>query len=192
MIEFLNEPGLNAPTDEVDRPGWIPPNIVADWDPSPYAYQTEEELMPQGPIHDDLMTIISGVLPAHLKKFERKLWKDLFLLYRDVDGVKRRVGPDLFLAPIDLELPAGSWDLDVLPMLDFVGEVTSPDSRNYDLEIKPHFYHSLGAKRYLVIDGHDDSGRRSGEIVVHMWVNGRKKKPPKSGFFRCAGSACQN
>ena len=105
-----------------------PFNIVADWNPCPYAYQTEEELMSHGPLHDDLMTLISSVLPLHLSKFGLKLWKDLFLLYRDDTGIKRRTGPDMLLAPIDQELAAGSWDLDSLPVPEFVGEITSPES----------------------------------------------------------------
>lgn len=26
----------------LDRPGWIPPEIRHNWDPDPYAYQTQE------------------------------------------------------------------------------------------------------------------------------------------------------
>ena len=142
MIDVLTTRDQNTSSDEVDRPAWIPFNIVADWNPCPYAYQTEEELMSHGPLHDDLMTLISSVLPLHLSKFGLKLWKDLFLLYRDDSGLKCRTGPDMLLASIDQELTAGAWDLDSLPVPEFVGEITSPESVFQDLEIKRHLYRS--------------------------------------------------
>ncbi len=40
---------------EVDRPAWIPPQITENWDSNPYAYQTEEELMPAGGLHGELL-----------------------------------------------------------------------------------------------------------------------------------------
>ena len=35
----------------------------------------------------------------------------------------------------------------------------------------------------MVIDGHDEQGRRSGEIVIRMWKNGREQKPNRAGFL---------
>ena len=39
----------------VDRPGWIPPEITDGWNPNPYAYQTEAELMPGGGLHGNIL-----------------------------------------------------------------------------------------------------------------------------------------
>jgi hypothetical protein len=39
------------PSATIDRPGWIPSDLAQEWDPDPYAYQTEEELMPAGGLH---------------------------------------------------------------------------------------------------------------------------------------------
>lgn len=182
MIDVLNEPSTSR-TGEVDRPAWIPSDIVADWDTSPYAYQTEEELMSQGPLHDLLMTYLSQVMPNHLAKFGLILWKDLFLLYRDEKNIKRRIGPDLMLASKDLALLQGSWDLDSLPVPEFIGEITSPDSRRQDLETKRELYHQLGVKRYLIIDGHKKGGKVSGVIKCRIWNDNIEQKPDADGFL---------
>ena len=38
VLEMLKLSDYNTPE---DRPGWIPPDILHDWDTDPYAYQTE-------------------------------------------------------------------------------------------------------------------------------------------------------
>lgn len=139
--------------------------------------------MSQGPLHDLLMTYISQVMPNHLAKFGKILWKDLFLLYRDKKNIKRRIGPDLMLASKDLELQQGSWDLDSLPVPEFIGEITSPDSRRQDLEMKRELYHQLGVKRYLVIDGHKKGGNVSGVVKCRLWENKIEQMPDAEGFL---------
>jgi len=78
------QPGLSdrhpAPC---DRPGWIPAHIGADWDPDPYAYQTEEELMPAGGLHGQILTQIVELLRPHLKQQGLMCLVDAFMLYRD-------------------------------------------------------------------------------------------------------------
>ncbi len=46
MNTALKIPRLAKSEEPVDCPGWIPPEITYAWDTNPYAYQTEEELMP--------------------------------------------------------------------------------------------------------------------------------------------------
>lgn len=183
MINVLEIVGSDVEEETIDRPAWIPSNIVADWDPCPYAYQTEEELMSQGMLHDVLMTYISQVMPYHLEQHGLTLWKDLFLLYRNSKNIKNRIGPDLLLAESDLEFSAGSWDLDEMPIPQFLGEITSPKSRKQDLETKGELYHNLGVSRYLVIDGHDAKGKITGSISIRMWLNGKEQSPGSDGFL---------
>jgi hypothetical protein len=45
-----------------DRPGWIPESVGDDWDPHPYAYQTEEELMPAGRFHSRYIRTLAEML----------------------------------------------------------------------------------------------------------------------------------
>ncbi|MCP4702302.1 MAG: hypothetical protein GY862_36400 [Gammaproteobacteria bacterium] len=64
-----------------DRPAWIPEEIIRDWDTSPYAYQTEEELMPGGGLHGQMWAYISELLRFPLKTRGLMLVFDSFMLY---------------------------------------------------------------------------------------------------------------
>lgn len=186
MIDVLDKiGGGSAPLEEDDpnRPAWIPLNIVADWDPDPYAYQTEEELMSQGALHDLLMTYISQVMPNHLAQYGLVLWKDIFMLYRNSRGIKKRVGPDLLLAEDGTELEMESWDMDRMPVPECLGEITSRRSRKQDLDSKCKLYHKLGVCRYLVIDGHDDKGTITGNISIRVWKDGQEQRADEDGFL---------
>ncbi|MCP4698183.1 MAG: hypothetical protein GY862_15215 [Gammaproteobacteria bacterium] len=96
----------------LDRPGWIPPEITHDWDTCPYAYQTEEELMPGGGPHGGLRVYIMNILRVTLEKRNLMLLMDSFMLYRDESGVKRRVSPDLLLMPWRSSEP-DAYDLEI-------------------------------------------------------------------------------
>src|SRR5438874_719025 len=78
----------------VERPGWIPPEITQGWDSDPYAYQTEEELMPAGGLHGQLLAYIMELLRHLLEERQLMLLLDVFLLYRDESHTKQRIGPD--------------------------------------------------------------------------------------------------
>ena len=45
-----------------DRPGWIPEWVGDDWDPHPYAYQNDEELMPAGHAHGLYIQMLAVML----------------------------------------------------------------------------------------------------------------------------------
>ncbi len=96
------------------RPAWIPPEITENWDPSPYAYQTEEELVPAGGLHGELLFYIVDALKTHLEQKGFRFLIDVFMLYRDKHAKKRRVAPDLLLMPFSEPLPS-SYDLDIKP-----------------------------------------------------------------------------
>lgn len=169
-----------------DRPGWIPAEILDDWDPSPYAYQTEEERMPAGGLHGrilaDLMERLGGPLAAR----GLMLLMDIFLLYRDDAGVKQRVAPDLLLMPQG-PIPV-SYDLDTLPPPLCLIEVTSPDSRVKDLQHHAAFYiDRLHTPCYLAIDAVRANAKPRDPIEIHLWrARGGKAQgiaPPASGDF---------
>lgn len=169
-----------------DRPGWIPPDIIANWDLDPYAYQTEEELMPAGGPHGQLLTYLVEVLRWPLKQRQWMLLADTFMLYRDAQGIRRRVAPDLLLMP-SRPTPPSSYDLEVEPPPPCVMEITSPSSHVKDLEKMVHFYFGLGISTYLVIDAVTPQNELRKQIQIQAWQfeNGQPVKvaPDVAGRF---------
>ena len=153
---------------QADRPGWIPAHIIYDWDTCPYAYQTEEELMPAGGLHGQLLAYIMEILRLHLEDRERMLLMDTFMLYRDRKGVKRRVAPDLLAMPRRFP-PPSAYDLDTEPPPLAVAEVTSPKSHLKDLMGNVTFYAGLGVPAYLAIDAISPQGRLRDPFELHLW-----------------------
>jgi len=171
----------------IDRPGWIPPEITENWDTSPYAYQTEEEMMPQGGPHGQLSGYLYGLLSSRLEQKNLMLLQDSFMLYRDQSGIKQRIGPDLLLMPLQKPAPA-SYDLDVKPPPRCLVEITSPKSHDKDLDSNLLLYASLGIKTYLAIDlmvPHQDEVREQIELHLFRLVSGRlvEKTPDKPGYL---------
>jgi Uma2 family endonuclease len=158
----------------LDRPGWIPAEITHSWDLNPYAYQTEEELMAAGGLHGQLLGYIVELLRHRLETRGLMLLIDTFLLYRDAQGVKQRIAPDLLLMPFRFP-PPSAYDLDGEPPPSLVVEVTSPKSHLADLEDKVGFYLDLGIPAYLVIDAITPNHRLRRQIQLHLWRlnNGR-------------------
>lgn len=166
-------PGKPEPGDytaRAGRPGWIPPEILCDWDTDPYAYQTEEELMPAGGPHGRLLSYIVGITDGFLRKENLMLLPDVFMLYRDSRGVKQRIGPDLLLMPFRFPAPS-SYDLDTEPLPEIVTEITSPKSRPDDMGGKISFYTGLGIPAYLVIDLFTSRKKLRKKIGLHLWRN---------------------
>jgi hypothetical protein len=153
---------------KVDRPGWIPPHITENWDTDPFAYQTEEELMPAGGLHGQLLTYVTEVVRAPLEKQGLMLLVDTFLLYRDPNRKKQRVAPDLLLMPHQFPAPS-AYDLDLLPPPRCLVETTSPRSRFKDLEGNVPFYFGLGVETYFVIDAITPQKTLRSPIKLHLW-----------------------
>jgi Uma2 family endonuclease len=172
MEQVVDRPTAPAPSLILDRPGWIPPHITQNWDANPYAYQTEEELMPAGGPHGQLLSDILEVLRPAVAARDRMLLLDTFLLYRDVNQIKQRIGPDLMLVPHQ-DPPPSAYDLDVEPEPPaMIIEVTSPKSRLPDLEDKRHFYiGDLGVATYIVVDGLTARGEVKEQIDLYVWRN---------------------
>jgi Uma2 family endonuclease len=169
-----------------DRPGWIPSHIVRDWNPSPYAYQTEEELMPAGGLHGQILNYLMELLRHFLEQQGLMMLIDTFLLYRDEKGIKQRISPDLILMPFRFP-PPSAYDLDVEPPPMLVIEVTSPNSHLKDLQVNVPFYHHLGIPAYLVIDAVTRDAQLREPIEVHLWrlMDGeiQKIKPDRKGVL---------
>ena len=155
-------------TSQLDRPGWIPTEITHDWDTNPYAYQTEEELMPGGGLHGQLLAYLMELLRATLKARGLMLLMDTFMLYRDKQGIKQRIAPDLLLMPFCFP-PPSAYDLDVEPPPLCVVEVTSTKSHFRDLQQKVPFYLDLGIPFYLAIDAITTRAQLRKQIELHGW-----------------------
>jgi Uma2 family endonuclease len=177
MTDNLKMITNRTPPTTRERPGWIPPEIADDWDPDPYAYQTEEELMPAGGLHGQLLAYIIELLRHVLEARGLMLLLDTFLLYRDEAGVKQRIAPDLLLMPFRFP-PPSAYDLDREPPPGCLIEVTSPKSHLSDLEEKVSFYLNLGVSTYLVIDAITPRSELRSEIELHLWrsVEGQARK----------------
>jgi len=151
-----------------DRPGWIPPDILYDWDTCPYAYQTEEELMPAGGLHNEILTYIAEILRYFFKTRGLRFLADTFMLYRDSQGIKQRVAPDFMVIPF-CHPPPSAYDLDTEPAPLAVMEITSPKSRAKDMHEKVSFYASLGIPACLVIDSITSGGILRKQVELHLW-----------------------
>src|SRR5262245_18227209 len=155
-----------------DRPGWIPEWVGDDWDPNPYAYQTDEELMPAGKYHSLYLQILGELLRPLLPRLGLRLLIDVFLFYRDWEGRKQRVAPDALIgAAIDpaLEVNIRSYDLDEEPLPICAIEIISPGSRESDRIDKRLFYAALGIQEYLLLDIEDEQERLRPQIEVSLW-----------------------
>ncbi|MCP4702303.1 MAG: hypothetical protein GY862_36405 [Gammaproteobacteria bacterium] len=151
-----------------DRPAWIPEEIMCDWDTSPYAYQTEEELMPAGGLHGEILTYLAELLRTPLRARGLKLLFDIFILYRNAQGIKDRIGPDFLLMPLTSPTPT-SYDLDICPPPLCVIEVVSPKSHKKDLEDNVSFYMGLGIPAYLAIDAVAPGNQIREQVELHLW-----------------------
>lgn len=133
--------------------------------------------MPAGGLHGWILMDLLISLRYFLKQQGLMLLYDAFLLYRDENGIKQRVAPDLLLMPFCFP-PPNAYDLDVEPPPMLVIEVTSPNSPLKDLQANVTFYRDLGIPAYWVLDAvtHDTQMREP--IEAHLWrlVHGEMQK----------------
>jgi len=151
-----------------ERPGWIPSHITENWDTDPFAYQTEEELMPAGGLHGKLLAHINEVVWVSLEKQGLTLLIDTFLLYRNSSNVKKRIGPDLLLMEDCSPLPS-AYDLDTRKPPRCIIEATSPKSHFKDLKANVPFYFGLGVETYFVIDAITPQKKWRNPFELHLW-----------------------
>jgi Uma2 family endonuclease len=155
-----------------DRPGWIPEWVGDDWHPHPYAYQTDEELMPAGHYHGLYIQMLAEMFRPLLERLGMRLFIDVFIFYRDWEGRKQRIAPDALIAPgveqaLDESLHKYDLDQESVPLCAI--EVISPGSREADLHGKRLFYAGLGIQEYLLLDVEDDDERLLPQIGVSLW-----------------------
>lgn len=138
--------------------------------------------MPSGGAHGVIMGYIFAILEPFLKKRDLMLLLDIFMLYRDENGVKRRVGPDLVFTQLEEQEPS-AYDLDDRQPPTCLGEIISPDSRTQDVEDKLAKYTALGIRRYFVVDALDENGLPSGSVSFRVWFLGMEQRPDENGFL---------
>ncbi len=140
--------------------------------------------MPAGGLHGQILAYLMELLRLFLDRQGLMFLLDTFMLYRDENGVKQRIAPDLLLMPFRFPPPA-AYDLDVESPPLLVVEVTSPDSHLKDLQTNMDFYASLGISTYLAIDAVTPKNTLREPIEVNLWryTQGemRKIKPDRTG-----------
>ncbi|MEM7534447.1 MAG: Uma2 family endonuclease [Chloroflexota bacterium] len=160
-----------------ERPAWIPDHIVANWDPSPYAYQTEEDLMPGGGVHGDGMVEIGRMIKDPLREQGCFVLFDVFMMYRNEKGVRDRVAPDLLVVPIGeaQDLPS-SYDSETQPTPLCAFEIVSPDGDRKDRNSMRIYIEKIGISHCVLIYLVDSDGNRLPEAKLGVW-----RKDPRTG-----------
>ncbi|MCP4646400.1 MAG: Uma2 family endonuclease, partial [bacterium] len=141
--------------------------------------------MPAGGLHGEILAYVVEILRNHLEKKELKLLIDAFMMYRDFQGIKQRVAPDLLLMPY--RAVPSSYDFDVeMPPLGAV-EVTSPKSHLKDKEENLVLYTNLEIPSYLVIDAVTPKAELRKQIGLYLWRKEagkiRRMHPDSEGYL---------
>jgi Uma2 family endonuclease len=175
------------------RPGWIPPHILHGWDPDTYAYQTEEEMMPAGGPHGEMLAYLAENLKDFLKNRGMRSLPDTFMLYSDREDTEQRIGPDILIIPFCSPAPS-SYDTQTEPPPFAAAEITSPKSRKKDLEDNVALYTEvIGIPAYLVIDLFTARRKLRKKPELHLWRRTKagvsKMKPDSGGWFRIPEAA---
>ncbi len=174
MLPSLRQPYYTptlTPLPLPERPGWIPDDIGDDWDPDPYAYQIEEDLMPAGNYHGLFLMMIIQMLDGYVQTLGLTMLQDVFVLCRNEQDKKMRLAPDIVLAPVATlteEQLVGAYNLDVDPPPVCLVEITSPGSHKHDLEEKCSWYALWGVEEYLVFDIVDKKRVRQ-QVQCSLW-----------------------
>ncbi len=167
----------------VDRPGWIPAHITENWDPNPYAYQTEEELMPQGGPHDHIIVHIRDVIRPDLEARDLMTLSDVFIIFRDQHGVQRRnsKAADIMVVPHE-DPPPKAWYLDqrLAPLI----TMEIPSAPDEKVAEKKDIFIAHGTQRHVVVDQLDKNGEVAKTVKVRVWgPDGKRQKPDANGLL---------
>ncbi len=133
--------------------------------------------MPAGGPHGINLVSVVEFLRKFLENKGIGLLVDTFILYRDDEGIKQRMAPDLMVMPFRSPAPS-SYDLDHEPPPLAVTEITSPKTRRVDMDDKVSLYAGLGISTYLVIDLFTSGGKPREKTGLHLWrkTRGRVRK----------------
>ena len=157
----------------IERPGWIPEHITENWSMDPYAYVDREqgEYMSASSLHQYLCRFLGEMLEQLLQSHQRCIFSDVFMLYRDEDGSKQRIAPDVACVPFYDLVANRAYDLELLPTPDFVIEITSETTRDKDFARNiPLYVEKLAIPNYIIIDLLDDNGQERDEFMLKQWI----------------------
>ncbi|MEM7535243.1 MAG: hypothetical protein AAF639_23910 [Chloroflexota bacterium] len=154
----------------LERPAWIPDDITDNWDTDPYAYQTEEESMSAGWVHNDSLGDMRSDMKGIAKERGWQLYTDNFLLYRNNEKSRDRVAPDLLIVPYrDKKTLTSSYDMETQPMPLCAMEIVSPSSKNKDEQIHQLYVEYLNIPTCVVIWLIDDDGNYLDDPSIDVW-----------------------
>ncbi len=167
----------------LDRPGWIPAHITENWDSDPYAYQTEEELMPQGGAHAAIIWRIQNLIESDVEQRNLMSLSDVFIIFRDKNGVLQRnhKAADVMVVPFKDPVPR-AWYLDQQDAPLITMEVLSDE----DEAVAPtkNIFISHGIKCHVVVDQLDKDGNIGNEVKVRVWgEDGKERQPDAKGYL---------
>ena len=166
-----------------DRPGWIPAHITENWDPDPYAYQTEEELMAQGGSHAVVIRIVQDVIEPYVKRLNMMSLSDVFVIFRDENGVLQRNHKAADVMVVPYEDPASrAWYIDKQGPPLITMEVLSDEDEEVASKKDIFIFH--GVKCHVVIDQLDKDGNIGDKVKVRVWGDGgEERKPDAAGYL---------
>ena len=166
-----------------DRPGWIPAHITENWDTDPNAYQTEEELMPQGGAHAVIIRQVQDVIEPYVKRLNMMSLSDVFVIFRDENGVLQRnhKAADVMVVPYKDPAPK-AWYIDKYgpPLLTM--EVLSDEDE--EVASTKDIFIAHGVKCHVVIDQLDADGNVGDKVKVTVWgSDGQERQPDAGGYL---------
>jgi Uma2 family endonuclease len=155
---------------EVRRPAWVPEYVGDDYDRDPYAYQTRQELMPEGANHNEVASDqIGSALRPYVAARGWYLMGDTFIVYAPPARFrKHRIAPDLFISRQPILPPHreyAMYDLEEPPIAVF--EVTAPGSAESD-RAKQRVYALLEVPLFVLVDIVDAFGNPRSQYNIEV------------------------
>ena len=127
------------------------------------------ENMAAKPPHQEIISDLHTTWKGLLREQGLELFMDVFMYYRDKDGILRPTAPDLWIIPLGRN-KTSSYNVDKEPPPLFALEVTSKGSHKKDLEDNVDLYlRQLKMSIYLVINQVTKSGKPLKEIELRLW-----------------------
>jgi hypothetical protein len=129
--------------------------------------------MPAGRFYGHYTHALAETLTPFLVRHKLALIREVFIFYRDWEGRKQRIAPDMLIAPaigsLHHDQIAASYDLDKEPLPICVIELTSPTNSLHEVRRKRLFYAALGIQEYALLDIVDAQGRLHPQLTIRAW-----------------------
>ncbi|HVA89401.1 MAG TPA: Uma2 family endonuclease [Chloroflexota bacterium] len=114
---------------------------------------TEKDLVGSDPHQESIHTVHQGVKRVGQKRcFPWHVSNQLVVLMGKISSKDWRLSPDIFVHTTAGPEPLTSFNVAAHGVPEFVIEVASQSSREYDLELKRRMYGRVGVHEYLVYD----------------------------------------